>query len=94
MSVPRVAIVLLGLTVIGLATVQLRARRAQQVHEMQRLRAEQVDLQHALWALQLDKARLTAPAAIRERADRLNLKVVPPHDPQGPESPARKRQQR
>ena len=80
MNVPRAAVVLLGLVTIGLATVHLRARQVQHVHQIQRLQAEQTQLQQALWSHQLEKARLSAPARIRDRAEQLDLVVVPPHE--------------
>jgi cell division protein FtsL len=80
MNIPRAAVVLLGLAVIGLATVHLRARQVQQVHRIQRLQAEQTRLQQTLWSHQLEKARLSAPERIRSRAEQLDLVVMPPHD--------------
>ncbi len=78
MSVSRMAVVFLALVVIGLGTVHLRARRVQHVHQIQQLRAEQTRLQQTLWAVQLEKARLSAPQRIRERVTSMNLVVVPP----------------
>ena len=77
MNVIRVAVVLFALAGVGLSLVQLRGQRTQHVHEMQQLRAQQSRGQHALWALQLETARLGAPARIRERAEHLGLVVVP-----------------
>ncbi len=79
MNVPRAAVVFLALVAIGLATVHLRARQVQYVHQIQRLGTEQTRLQQLLWSHQLEKARLTAPARIRDRAEQLDLVVIPPH---------------
>ena len=77
MNVTRVAVVLFALAGVGLSLVQLRGQRTQHVHQMQQFRVRQSRGQHALWALQLETARLGAPARIRERAAHLGLVVVP-----------------
>ena len=80
MSVPRIGIVLLALAGIGLAVVQFRSQRTQYVHGMQQIRSEQLQLQRRIWTLQMEKARLGAPARIRERIREVDSTVVPPHE--------------
>lgn len=77
-TVPRGLLVLAVLTLVGIATVLLRAETARAAHRVQRLHQQQTRLRHQLWGYELELARLRAPQRIAERAVRLGLDVRPP----------------
>jgi hypothetical protein len=77
-TLPRGLLVLAVLTLVGIATVLIRAETARAAHRVQRLHQQHTRLRHQLWGFELELARLRAPQRIAERATRLGLDVQPP----------------
>jgi len=78
MTVARGLVVLAMLAAVGVAVVAVRAESAKAANRVQRLHETEVELQHRLWAQEMELARLRGPDEIRQRAQALGLSVVPP----------------
>lgn len=78
MTVARGLLVLAMLVAVGLAIVALRAESAKSAYRVQRLHQRQLALEQALWAREMQLARLRGPDEIRRRTGELGLDVVPP----------------
>jgi len=78
MTVPRALLVLAMLTMVGIATVLVRAETAKAAYRVQRLHQQHTRVRHQLWGYQMELARLRAPQRIAERAAKLGLDVQPP----------------
>jgi hypothetical protein len=77
-TVARGLLILGMLVAISLAMVALRSDSARTACRVQRLHRRSLALDQALWAEEMELARLRGPVEIRRRAGELGLGVVPP----------------
>jgi hypothetical protein len=66
-------VVLLVMTLIGIAVVSLRVSQARYARQIQQLHFRKLELRQRLWEQEMELARLRSPQMIRERAARLGL---------------------
>ena len=78
MTVPRALLVLMLMTMVGVAIVAIRGESAKTANRVQRLHHRQVSLEQTLWSQEMELARLRGPEEIRRRANELGLDLVPP----------------
>ena len=76
MTMPRMVGPLIGLTVIGIAAVAMRADQSRHLRRIQELQFRQTELRQRIWSQEMELARLRSPERIRERAERLGLDVA------------------
>lgn len=73
MTIPRMVVLLVGLAVIGIAAVAMRAQQVRHLYTIQELQFRQTELQRQVWDQEMELARLRSPQMIRERYERLGL---------------------
>lgn len=78
MTVPRALFILFLMVAIGVAIVLFRGESARAANRIQRLHAETIELEQRLWSAEIELARMREPRAIRKRAIKMNLSIVPP----------------
>ncbi len=78
MTVARGLLILGMLVAISLAMVALRSESARTACRIQQLHQQRLMLDQALWAEEMELARLRGPKEIRRRTGELGLEVVPP----------------
>ncbi len=74
----RIALVIVCLTAIGLATVVCRQREVAAGREIHRLQRRLIEQRRALWDLEARLAEVCALAAVRIRAQDMHTVMVPP----------------
>ncbi|NQU75137.1 MAG: hypothetical protein HQ546_02340 [Planctomycetes bacterium] len=81
----RIAFVIVILAVIAASLVTFRSQEAVTRHEIQCLQAQLIEQRHGQWDLDVSLGVLTAVEAVRERADKMGLTLVPPGTQEGPQ---------
>ncbi|HRW51900.1 MAG TPA: hypothetical protein P5081_03380 [Phycisphaerae bacterium] len=78
MTVPRALFILFLMVAIGVAIVLFRGESARAANRIQQLHAETIELEQRLWSAEIELARMREPRAIRQRAEKMKLPIVPP----------------
>jgi len=73
MTISRMVGLLVGLALIGIAAVWLRADQARHIRQIQMLQFERTDLCRRIWAQEMEIALLRSPRTIRERSARFDM---------------------
>lgn len=79
MTIPRMLILLMGLSGIGVAVVAVRVEESRVLRRIQELRFEESEARQEIAAQEMKLWSLRAPPNIRERAEQLQ----PPSDDSG-----------
>jgi hypothetical protein len=72
----RISLVIVLLAAITAGMVHLRRAETRAHHRVHRLQVEQIHLRRKLYDQQSDLGRLTAPKRVRQRAKRLNVRLI------------------
>jgi len=75
MTIPRMVVLLVALSAVGIAVVALRLDQMAMSRRIQELEFRRTDLQRQVWTQELEIARLRSPGAVRDRAKVFGLEV-------------------
>jgi len=75
MTIPRMVVLLVALSAVGIAVVALRLDQMATSRRIQELEFRRTDLQRQVWTQELEIARLRSPGAVRDRARVFGLEV-------------------
>ncbi|MHC4441320.1 MAG: hypothetical protein ACYTF1_11345 [Planctomycetota bacterium] len=75
MTIPRILIVALVLSLAGIAVIALRVEQSGHLRRIQELQFRASELKQQIWHQEMELARLRSPQMIRDRAFRLGLAV-------------------
>jgi cell division protein FtsL len=83
----RLSLVIAALAVIAVGLVHIRRSETSVNHQIQQLQLEQIYLRRKLYDQQVTLGRLVSPSQVRERMEKLDLRltsrvVTPPGAPQ------------
>ncbi|MEM8783500.1 MAG: hypothetical protein AAGE65_11680 [Planctomycetota bacterium] len=74
---PRLLLLLIGLSVIGSAALELRRQRNEQLHAVAELHLQMDRSRKATWDTQYRIVELTSPARLQAALDRLQIPTRP-----------------
>lgn len=69
MPLPRVLLILVGLSLMAGLTVHLRGRSIRLAYEIQQLHRQQIELKQEVWRQEMEIARLWSPGLMRARVE-------------------------
>jgi hypothetical protein len=72
----RIALIILGLTVIAVGLVHLRRQEVLVRHEIQRLESEHARTRREVWRREVELAKTFSPEEIRRRAKAMALEMT------------------
>jgi hypothetical protein len=78
MTIPRMLILLLGLSAIGSAVVAIRVEESRVLRRIQELQNEEAEARREIRAQEMKLWSLRAPTNIRERSEQLRPAPEPP----------------
>jgi hypothetical protein len=78
MTIPRMLILLLGLSAIGSAVVAIRVEESRVLRRIQQLQNDEAKARQEIRAQEMKLWSLRAPPNIRERSEQLRPKAEPP----------------
>lgn len=82
MNATRLAVLMLGFALLGLAAVYVRTEQARSAARTLAIEMQWIELRGVWWELQTDVARLRSPERIRERLGWYQSDLEPPGESQ------------
>ncbi|MBI4579388.1 MAG: hypothetical protein HY718_06770 [Planctomycetes bacterium] len=84
MTIPRMVVLLVGLSALGIAVVAVRVEESWELRRIQELQAEEAEARQEIRAQEMILWTLRAPPAIRERSARVRPADGPIANPTSP----------
>ncbi len=78
MTIPRMLMLLVGLSGIGIAVVAIRVEESRVLRRIQELQFDEAEARQEIRAQEMTLWSLRAPPSIRERSDQLRPATEPP----------------
>ena len=75
MTMPRMLVLALIMSLAGIAVIALRVEQSRHLRRIQELQFQESQLKQRIWHQEIELARLQSPQMIRDRADRLGLRI-------------------